>query len=159
MAQLRLASVALGACLLALLACKSGDKKEESSGPSVKVEAKGNSAGVTVGGKDGVQLGASSGECKPGEPCKCSGIGACNKKCAGSGCTFECDGIGACNFECPEGKCTVKSSATGAVNLKCEGGGCKLTCSGAGACNIDECESGCSTDCTGPGTCTCKSGC
>lgn len=125
----------------ALLACK----KEDEPG-------KGSSVGVG-------NVGASSGECKAGEACACSGVGACNKKCVGGGCKFECHGLGACNFDCPDGKCSVESDATGAVNLDCAGGDCKLSCKGSGACAINSCKSGCSTACSGAGVCNCASGC
>lgn len=152
---------------LALFACKKKHAKPgveittSPSGASVQLGgleagAAPGKAGVRVGGLD---IGTSAGTCKPGAPCKCSGVGACAKKCDGAGCNFVCEGIGACNFDCPGGKCTVNSSAMGATVLTCEGGDCTLNCSGTGTCTIASCKSGCKTHCSGTGVCACRSGC
>ena len=155
--------IALACVVAALLACK---KDEE---PTPTVEVKGNQGNVEVKGSGDKgsgtvdtpvgKIGATAGECKAGETCKCSGLGACSKSCPGGGCKFECAAIGACAFDCPGGKCTVLGTATGAVSLKCAGGDCTMKCSGTGACNIESCKSGCSAECTGVGTCSCASGC
>ncbi len=143
----RFVSIPFLVVLGALLACKQDKPKVEarsgSSGnvPSGGVEVQGERGSVRVSSGKGVgEVGVSTDECEAGKPCKCEGLGACNRTCVGGGCQFECHGIGACNFHCPDGKCTAKSDATGATNLHCAGGGCRLECSGVGACN---CATGC----------------
>ena len=152
------ALVAAGVLLGSLLACKQ-DKKDE-GGTDIHIGKSDKAEGVSVETDEGkVNVGASKGNCKPGETCACTGIGSCEKTCAGKGCAFSCEGMGACELNCPEGDCKATSTALGSTQLKCPGGGCSLECKSAGSCQLTECKSGCKITCGGAGECSCTSGC